>query len=207
MILSLLQIPELRHICRFFTRQAPRYIFMVIQNQQDRHEYISAILRELKKSDIVVEYLELMHEGVPVYTQIQKFVEDKKPGGLLIGSLGRLLRESKGDNLRSLNISRDALRRFKIPIGFLMTAEDIAFISANAPDLYQKRDRSDFVFPDLEVSGIAQWREVVSYVSYSSASIEFSDKIYRGYRDFRISSMPQGESRRLHPSKGATDQK
>lgn len=141
--------PDLKKIVRFFDRNVSRYIFLVIDDERILNYLIITIQVDLRGKKKRIRKLELTEKEPSVYRQVKNFVAGKKSDGLIVTGLNPLIYKYNHECLDLLNKSRDAFKKFGLPIAFIVNTDNLSKIINGASDFYQLRDLPDFHFKSL----------------------------------------------------------
>jgi hypothetical protein len=144
--------PGIEKILRFFDRDVSRYIFLVSDDERILNYLIIKIQVGLRGGKKRVRKLALTEKEPSVYRQVENFVAGKKSDGLIVTGLNPLIYKYTHKCLDLLNKSRDAFKRFGLPIAFIVNTDILSKIINGASDFYQLRDLPDFHIegPDIQ---------------------------------------------------------
>lgn len=163
--------PGLKKIVRFFDRDVSRYIFLVSDDERILNYLIIKIQVDLRGKKKRIRKLELTEKEPSVYRQVKNFVAGKKSDGLIVTGLNPLIYKYNHECLDLLNKSRDAFKKFGLPIAFIVNTDILSKVINGASDFYQLRDLPDF---HIEGPGI-QERDLVNIPSRYWGQIPDSD--------------------------------
>lgn len=137
---------DLKKIVRFFDQGVSRYIFLVIDDELTLSFLIKEILVNFIRKKKRIRILELTENERSVYRQVETFAAGEKSDGLIVTGLNLLIYKYTHECLDLLNKSRDAFKKFGLPIVFIVNTDNLSRIVNGASDFYQLRDLPDFHF-------------------------------------------------------------
>ncbi|MCP4131501.1 MAG: tetratricopeptide repeat protein, partial [bacterium] len=152
-------------LSRFFSNKKGKYVFLVCDDERVvRQVQFQLYLQLVLNKNKILHHLALSEDNPSVYSQVKDSQERELYDGLIVSNLNLLIYRYAEKIINELNVSRDALAEFGIPIVFIVNNENLKKITSRASDLYQMREMSDFHF---ESGNIREWDNAKSRVASS----------------------------------------